>query len=68
MKREQFLKLLRREARDAGKQLRIDKVAGKGSHYRVYVGDRFTTVQSGELTPLMMRTIRRQLGLKDRPR
>lgn len=64
MKREQFLKLLRRQARDAGLAFRIDKAVGKGSHYRVYVGSRFTTVQSGELTPLMARTIRRQLGLE----
>jgi hypothetical protein len=64
MKREQFLRVLRREARDVGFEFRIDKAAGKGSHYRDYLGSRFTTVQSGELTPLMIRTIRKQLGLE----
>jgi hypothetical protein len=64
MKRDQFLRLLRREARALNLEFRVDKVTGKGSHYRVYVGSRFSTVQSGELTPLMMRTIRRQLGLE----
>ncbi len=64
MKREQFLRALRREASALGLPFRIDRAAGKGSHYRVHVGNRFTTVQSGELTPLMIRTIRRQLGLE----
>jgi len=64
MKREKFLQLLRKEARALGVESRVDKTAGKGSHYRVYVGSKFSIVQSGELTPLMMRTIRRQLGLE----
>ena len=45
-------------------EFRVDKAAGKGSHYRVYLGNRFTIVQSGELTPVMMKLIRKQLGLK----
>ncbi len=64
MKREQFLRLLKREANRAGLAFRVDKAAGKGSHYRVHVDGRFSTVQSGDLTPLMMKTIRRQLGLE----
>jgi hypothetical protein len=63
MNREKFLRLLRQEAKALSREFRIEKSAGKGSHYRVYVGSRFSTVQSGELTPLMMRTIRKQLGL-----
>jgi hypothetical protein len=38
---------------------------GEGSHDRVYVGKRFTTVQSSELTLVMMCTIRKQAGLED---
>jgi hypothetical protein len=64
MKREQFLRQLRHEAKSAGLEFRIDKAAGKGSHYRVYFGSRFTTVQSGELTPFLVRRIRKQLGLE----
>ncbi len=64
MKREKLLQLLRKEARQHKKEFRVDKLAGKGSHYRVHVGDKFSTVQSGEITPLMMKTIRRQLGLE----
>ena len=64
MKREQLLRALRKEAKGKGLAFRIDKAAGKGSHYRAHVGDRFATIQSGELTPLMVRTIRKQLGLE----
>jgi hypothetical protein len=63
VKREQFIRELRHEAKRRGLAFRLDKSAGKGSHYRLHVGDHFTTIQSGELTPLMMRTIRRQLRL-----
>jgi len=62
--RDQFLRLLRREAREQRVEFRVDKAAGKGSHYRVYFGARFTTVQSGELTLFMIRRIRKQLGLE----
>jgi hypothetical protein len=64
MRREQFLRALRQEARALNLEFRVDKAAGKGSHYRVYLGSRFSTVQSGDLTPLMINTIRRQLGLR----
>ena len=52
MKREQFLRQLRREAREAKVEFRVDESEGKGSHYRVYFGERRTIVQSGDLTPL----------------
>jgi hypothetical protein len=64
MKRDVFLRLLRREARDSRIDFRVEKSIGKGSHYRVSFGARFTTVQGGELTPFMMRRIRKQLGLE----
>lgn len=64
MKREQFLRLLRAEAKRLDLQFELDKSAGKGSHYRVRIGKYISTVQSGELTPLHMRKIRKDLGLK----
>ena len=64
MKREQLLRLLRHEARTAKVEFRVEKAEGKGSHYRVYFGERRTIVQSGELTPAMVMKIRRQLGLR----
>jgi hypothetical protein len=41
----------------------LDKAGGKGSHYRLRLGDAVTTVQSGELTPLLVNRICKQLGV-----
>jgi hypothetical protein len=51
MKREQLLRLLRREARKLELEFRVEKAEGKGSHYRVYTGNQVSTVKSGELKP-----------------
>jgi hypothetical protein len=64
MKREQLLRQLRREARDARVEFRVEKAEGKGSHYRVYIGSQVSTVKSGELKPGYVKLIRRQLGLE----
>ena len=64
MKRESFLRILRRETKALNLEFRVDRAAGKGSHYRVYVGSKFSTVKSGELRPGYMKLIRRQLGLE----
>jgi len=64
MKREQFLRQLRREARAAQVEFRVEESEGKGSHYRVYFGKRVSTVKSGELTPGYVKLVRRQLGLE----
>lgn len=64
MKRDQFLRGLRREARSLKVEFRIESSEGKGSHYRIYFGNRVTTIKSGDLKPGYMNLIRRQLGLK----
>ena len=64
MKREQFLRQLRREARILNVDFRVEETEGKGSHYRLYLGSRATTIKSGDLKPGYMKLIRRQLGLK----
>ena len=63
MKREQFVRLLRREARKAFLEFRIEKSQGKGGHDHIHIGNRFSTVQSGDSTPIMTATIRKQLSL-----
>lgn len=63
MKREQLLRILRAEARRLGQEFQLDKAAGKGSHYRIRIGKRISTVQSGDLTPLQVKRIRNDLGL-----
>ena len=63
MKREQLLRILRAEAKSLNLEFELDKVAGKGSHYRLRIGSRISTVQSGDLSPFQVRRIRRDLGL-----
>ena len=64
MKREALTRELRALARKRDLAFEVFTNRGKGSHYRVRFGDRMTTVQSGELSTLMVRTIRKQLGVE----
>ncbi|CAN7734161.1 hypothetical protein [Neorhizobium tomejilense] len=64
MKREQFLRELRKIAKDQDLELEIFEDKGKGSHYRVKLNGRITTIKSGELTPGYVRLIKKQLGLE----
>lgn len=64
MKRDQFIRQLTKEARRLGRSLEVDMARGKGGHCVVRLGDRFTVVKSGEITPTMAKVIRRQLGLE----
>lgn len=59
MKREALIRELRALARKEGKSFEVFTDRGKGSHYRVRFGDRITTIQSGELSELKVRTIKR---------
>jgi hypothetical protein len=64
MKREALIRELRKFARKQGLQFEVLIDRGKGSHYRVRLGDHMTTIQSGELSALHVRTIRRQLSIE----
>lgn len=68
MKRDRFISELNKEARRLGEQFRIEKGKGKGSHFKAYFRGKVTIIQSGDLTPLRMRTIRKQLGFPDQER
>lgn len=63
MKRDAFIRELRALAKEKGMTFEVFTDKGKGSHYRVKFGDKITTIQSGELTKLRVRTIRKQLGI-----
>ncbi|GGA79686.1 hypothetical protein GCM10011491_03660 [Brucella endophytica] len=63
MKREALLRELRKLARKTGKTFEVNENRDKGAHYRVRFGDRETTIQSGELTPLRVEAIKKQLGI-----
>ncbi len=63
MKREQFLRELRKIAKNRQLDLEIFEDKGKGSHYRVKLNGKMTTIKSGELTPTYVRLVRKQLGI-----
>ncbi len=63
MKREQLIRLLSKGAKAAGGELLVDMARGKGGHCVVRFNDRFSVIKSGEITPLIEKVIRKQLGL-----
>ncbi|WP_375659588.1 hypothetical protein [Bartonella sp. MR30HLJHH] len=63
MKREALLRELRKEARKRGIHYSEAPDAGKGSHYLLIFGDKTTVIKSGELTPLYVKIIKKQLGV-----
>ena len=63
MNGREFVRRTRRYARRTGQDFYFDPTHGKGSHGRIYVGSRFTTVQHGELSKAMLFAMLRQLGI-----
>ncbi|AQX30807.1 MULTISPECIES: hypothetical protein [Bartonella] len=63
MKREALLRELRKEARKRDIHYSEALDAGKGSHCLVTFGDKTTVIKSGELTPLYVKIIKKQLGV-----
>ncbi|MCW5697190.1 MAG: hypothetical protein KIS96_10735 [Bauldia sp.] len=63
MRRERLLAALRDLARERRVAFMVNEGRGKGSHYRVTVGDRTTTIKSGDLSPRYVELILKQLGL-----
>ena len=66
MTSREFIGRARAYARRTGQTFRFDPTHGKGSHGRVYVGSRFTTVQRGELRKGMLAAMLRQLNIDGR--
>ena len=66
MTSREFIRRARDYARKTGLSFRFDPTRGKGSHGRVYVGERFTTVQRGELKPGVLAAMLRQLNIDRR--
>ena len=57
------MKRARRYARRTGQEFRLDARHGKGSHARLYIGGRFTTLRRGELSKGVVAAMLRQLGI-----
>ena len=65
MKRQQFLKELRKRAKARDLDMAVDTKLGKGSHIRVTISGKKTTIKDGDLSPTYMRLIKKQLGLEE---
>ena len=63
MKRDDLIRALRRYARKKHIAFDLMKAPGQGSHYRIQVGDRVTTLRAGELSPFHVRRICQQIGI-----
>jgi len=63
----QFIKLVRRIGRQNGVEVRFDSRYGKGSHGRLYYGERFTTLKDRkkEIGPGLYRKMLRDLGIDE---
>ncbi len=63
MTSREFVRRARRYARRNGEAFRFDSAHGKGSHGRIYVGARFTTLKQGELSRGVVAAMLRQLNI-----
>ena len=61
-----FIQKLRRYARERGIAFSVKKHESKGSHRRLYLGNRSTTVPwASNLKPGLVHAVLKQLGIKD---
>ena len=63
MNTAEFIRRAKRHARKNSLHYRFEAAHGKGSHGRLWVGRRFTTVRHGELGPGTFRNMLRQLEI-----
>jgi len=65
MRGNEFIKRIKRLAKEREIDMRIDKKRGKGSHVTLYYGDRLTIVRnlSDELKTGTLNAMLKQLGL-----
>ena len=66
MTSREFIRRAREYARKPGQSFRFDPTHGKGSHGRVHVGARFTTVRRGELKKGVLAAMLRQSNIDRR--
>ena len=63
MNTKELIKRLKAYARKNGKTFSFDPKHGKGSHGRITIGDRFTTVKKGEFGPGLLNKMLNDLGI-----
>ena len=66
MKGDEFVRRVRRVGRERKVAVRLESRAGKGSHGRLYYGERFTTIKDRrkEIGAGLLAAMLRQLGLR----
>ena len=66
MKGSEFIRRVKKLAKERGIQARVDKKRGKGSHVTLYFGEQFTIVRNpkDELKTGTLKAMLNQLGLK----
>ena len=60
----EFTRLAKRYAKKAGLEFRFDRSDGKGSHGRLYVGGRCTTVKRAEISRALLQAMLKELRIK----
>ncbi len=63
MNGKEFIRRAQKWAKGRGVDVRLDASRGKGGHQILIVGDRWTTVQTGELKPGVYFAMLKQLGI-----
>lgn len=63
MHSRQFIRRMRRYARRHGLAFEYDPRRGKGSHGRLWLGERLTTIKHGELGKGLVHKMLRDLGV-----
>lgn len=63
MTSREFIRRARKYARATGQESHFDPAHGKGSHGRLYIGSRFTTVKQGDLSRGLVAAMLRQLNI-----
>ena len=60
---KQFIRRAAKWAKAHGIKLVVDPSRGKGGHQMVRIGEKWTTVQTGELKPGIFHAMLKQLGI-----
>jgi hypothetical protein len=63
MNGEQFIRRARRWARVNGVSFRLEASRGKGGHRMLYLGERVTTVKTGEIKEGLLSAMLKQLAI-----
>ena len=61
----EFVRRIRRHARRTRQEFQLDQAGGKGSHEKLYLGDRRTIVKHGEIPKPLPKSMLKQLGVTE---